>query len=151
MLFAYKLIASPPAASIAALAEAVNLCTDIFRAAFNSPSPKIFTKSFLWANLFSTKVSKVTFFLNHSPLSTNSCNLPRLIPRYSFLLMFLNPNLGTRRCKRHLTTLRKPIFLEYPDRDFAPLWPLVEVPPFPDPSPLPTRFPSFCTASFSWF
>ena len=93
----YKLIASPPADSMAALAEAVNLCTDTFREAFNSPSPNIFTKSFLWAKPLSISVCKVTSFFT-APLSTNSCSLPKLTPVYSFLFLLLKPNLGTRLC-----------------------------------------------------
>src|SRR5690606_38546472 len=144
LYLSYKLMASPPAASMAAFAEALNLCAVTFRVAFNYPLPNIFTKSFLWTSPFSNRISRLISLLTE-PLSTNSWILSRLIPRYSFLLMLVNPNLGTLLCKG-ICPPSNPIFLEYPDLDLAPLCPRVEVPPLPEPSPLPTRFPSLWTA-----
>src|SRR5690606_4841145 len=137
----YNVTTSPPAASIASFAEAVNLCADTFIFAFISPLPKIFTISFLPARPKPTKVSQSTVSLIFLS-STNCCRVSILIPLYSLRLMFVNPNLGTRRC-RGICPPSNPNFLEYPERDFAPLCPRVAVPPFPEPCPRPTRLPLF--------
>ena len=54
----YSVTASPPAASIAALAVAVNLCAETFNFAFNSPLPRILINSCLRPKRNSTIVSK---------------------------------------------------------------------------------------------
>src|SRR5690606_35052814 len=73
---------------------------------------------------------------------TNSCNTSRLMPTYSTRFGFLNPNFGTRRCNG-ICPPSNPIFVLCPDRDCAPLWPRVDVPPRPEPWPRPIRFPFF--------
>jgi hypothetical protein len=64
----------------------VNLSAEIETADFNSPLPKIFTNSFLEDKPFSTNTSLVTSVMFLA--STNAWIVSRLIPLYSFLLMF---------------------------------------------------------------
>ena len=71
LLYNYKVTASPPAASIAAFAVAVNLCAVTFNFAFNSPLPRILTVSLLVAKRFSTNTVKSTVSVT-IPLSTNN-------------------------------------------------------------------------------
>ena len=58
---------------------------------------------------------------------------------YATLFLFLKPNLGRRRCNG-IWPPSNPGLREYPERDWAPLCPRVDVPPLPDPSPRPMRF-----------
>src|SRR5690606_11150424 len=68
------------------------------------------------------------------------------MPTYSTRLRFLKPYFGTRRCNG-IWPPSNPIFVLYPERDFAPLCPRVAVPPRPDPVPRPTRFLFFIDPS----
>src|SRR5690606_5314865 len=133
----YHVTTVPPAASIAFSAEAENAWALTSTLDFNSPRPKIFTKSFLDTNPCSFSVSKS--ITDRLCFSMRPCNTSRLTPTYSTRLMLLKPNLGTRRCNG-ICPPSKPILVLYPEREPAPLWPRVDVPPRPEPVPRPIRF-----------
>src|ERR1700712_3863493 len=128
----------PPAASIAFCAVAVNACALTSKVAFNSPRPKILTRSlFFDTKPYCFSVSKSIAVTECC--STKPCNTSRLTPTYSTRLLFLKPTLGTRRCNG-ICPPSKPILAEVPEREPAPLWPRVDVPPRPEPVPRPILF-----------
>src|SRR5882762_2327640 len=127
----------PPAASIAFCAVAVNAWALTSNLAFNSPRPNILTRSLRETKPCSFSVSKSTD--DNVYFSVNACNTSRLTPTYSTRLGFLKPTLGTRRCNG-IWPPSKPTFVLVPEREPAPLWPRVDVPPRPEPVPRPILF-----------
>src|SRR6195952_3675776 len=127
----------PPAASIAFCAVAVNAWALTSNLAFSSPRPNILIKSLRDAKPCSFSVSKSTEV--NVNFSVNACNTSRLTPVYSTRLGFLKPTLGTRRCNG-IWPPSKPTLVLVPEREPAPLWPRVDVPPRPEPVPRPILF-----------
>src|SRR6195952_3743155 len=133
----YNFTIVPPAASIAFCAVAENAWALTSNLAFSSPRPRIFTRSFLETKPCSFKVAKSIAETLCS--SANFCKASRLTLAYSTRLGFLKPTFGTRRCNG-IWPPSKPILVLLPEREPAPLWPRVDVPPRPEPVPRPILF-----------
>src|ERR1700709_2194750 len=127
----------PPAASIAFCAVAVNAWALTSNLAFSSPRPNILTRSFLETKPCSFNVAKSIDETENC--SVSFCKTSRLTPTYSTRLGFLKPTLGTRRCNG-IWPPSKPTLVDVPEREPAPLWPRVDVPPRPEPVPRPILF-----------
>src|ERR1700761_7947091 len=127
----------PPAASIAFCAVAVNACALTSKVALSSPRPRILTRSLRDTNPCSFRVAKSIDLTECC--STSFCKTSRFTPTYSTRLGFLKPTLGTRRCNG-IWPPSKPTLVDVPERDPAPLWPRVDVPPRPEPVPRPILF-----------
>src|SRR5690606_852118 len=93
----FNVVAVPPAASIAFTAVAENACASTLSFFFNSPLPRIFTRSFLPTIPLSTSVW--TFTLSALIFSARPSSTSRFTALKYSLLGFLNPNFGTRRCR----------------------------------------------------
>src|SRR5579872_111656 len=133
----YSFTIVPPAASIAFCAVAVNACALTSNLAFSSPRPNILTRSLRETKPCSFKVAKSIAETLCS--SDNFCKASRLTLTYSTRLGFLKPTFGTRRCSG-IWPPSKPTLLLLPEREPAPLWPRVDVPPRPEPVPRPILF-----------
>src|SRR5690554_3705859 len=124
----------PPADVMASSADLEKACASTSILAFKEPLPRIFTRCLRATKPASARTSGVIFTISF--VAANSCRVSRFTALYSTRLWDLNPNFGTRRCNG-ICPPSKPTFRAYPERDFCPLWPLVEVPPFPEPGPRP--------------
>src|SRR3569833_3127442 len=127
----------PPAVSFVFCAVAVNACALTSKVAFSSPRPNILTKSLRDTKPCSFRVAKSIDLTECC--STSFCKTSRFTPTYSTRLGFLKPTLGTRRCNG-IWPPSKPTLVDVPEREPAPLWPRVDVPPRPEPVPRPILF-----------
>ena len=89
-------VAEPPAFSMAAIAVSEKAFARKLTADFNSPRPKILTKSDFEVSPLLYNTPKSIFVI--PVLSKSDCIVSKLIALYSIRLIFLKPNLGTRRC-----------------------------------------------------
>src|SRR5215469_12950997 len=99
---------------------------------FNSPSPRILTRSFFPTSPLLTRNSKVILSL------PSSARRSRFKIVYSVRKILVKPRLGRRRC-RGIWPPSKPRSRREPEREPWPLCPRVAVLPMPLPIPRPTR------------
>src|SRR6185437_582005 len=91
----FKISIVPPAPSIALLALPLTACTLKPSLDFNSPTPRIFTRSVWLINPLTYRFSGVNSVIPY--FSASESSWPRLKTLYSTRWMLLKPRLGTRR------------------------------------------------------
>src|SRR6202035_749902 len=126
----------PPALVIFSSADFENLCACTVIAAFNSPSPRIFTGCLVLITPALLSTSGVMVVPeNSSPITPSRCRLTML---NSLRKILVKPRFGMRRCNG-IWPPSKPRIKRIPVRDRWPLCPRVDVLPIPEPMPRPTR------------